>query len=390
MRDKKRIALVVSHPIQHFCPQYASWAAKEGIALKVFFGSRLGASNYFDKDFKQHISWDNLYLEEFEHVFLNGDKVLQADKNLQAANLEEQLTAYNPELVIHYGYFQKLSRQARQWANANKVKLAYISDAEFRQQRPLWKKLLKYPYLYLYFKKIDYFLTVGDANEAYYRFYGVAEKKMKRMHFPIDIRLYKKAWENRLALKAKFKQEQRIAADEIVISVVGKLVSWKSQDDLIKLLFNLEKSFAQKVTLLIAGSGPEEANWKQQAKGLVKNSVLFLGFVKPENLPEVYAASNVYIHPALIEPHSLSISEAIYIGCPVMLANTCGSWGLTDDLQPGLNGFVYQHGNIKELETVFKKLIENKNIELMSSASHERAVNFQRIAHGAVLDNLNK
>lgn len=389
MRKYKRIAVVVSHPIQHFCPQYASWAVIKGLKLKVFFGSRLGASNYYDKDFKQHISWDNLYLNEFEHEFLNGDKVLPADKDLAAANLEASLSAFNPDLVIHYGYFQKLSRQAKDWAVHHKVKLAYISDAEFRQQRPMWKRLLKFPFLFKYFNKIDYFLTVGDANEAYYNYYGVPKDKIKRMHFPIDIRLYKTAWENRETLRNSFREQNNISGDELVISVVGKLVGWKSQDDLIQLLINLEpKEFPKKITLLIAGSGPEEAAWKQQATCLVKNKVVFLGFVKPENLPEIYAATDVYIHPAKIEPHSLSISEAIYMGCPVILANTCGSWGLRDDVIPEINGLTYPHGDLKELERLLGLLLASTEMEMMGDISHTNAVSYQEKAHGGFLENL--
>lgn len=61
----------MSHPIQHFCPMYASWASIEGIDLKVFFGSNLGAVKYVDPNFGKEIVWSNLYLDEFKHEFLN-------------------------------------------------------------------------------------------------------------------------------------------------------------------------------------------------------------------------------------------------------------------------------------------------------------------------------
>ena len=53
----------------------------------------------------------------------------------------------------------------------------------------------------------------------------------------------------------------------------------------------------------------------------------------PADLPEIYAATNVYIQPSLMDAHSLSVSEAIYLGCSVIVANTTGSWGETDDVQ---------------------------------------------------------
>lgn len=36
---KIKIAIVVSHPIQHFCPQYASFAKDDEIELKLFLSA---------------------------------------------------------------------------------------------------------------------------------------------------------------------------------------------------------------------------------------------------------------------------------------------------------------------------------------------------------------
>ncbi|RYY66695.1 MAG: glycosyltransferase [Chitinophagaceae bacterium] len=389
MEKIKRIAIVVSHPIQHFCPQYTSWAQCDGVVLKVFFGSNLGAQTYFDKDFKTEISWDSLYLGHFEHEFLNGDLTLPPDQHLKAGNLEQKLVEFKPTLVVHYGYFQKLARQAYHWATRNGVELAYISDAEFRQRRPLWKRLLKFPYLFWYFKRIDHFLTVGDANEAYYRYYGVPAVKFKRMHFSLDLATYQQAWEHREMLRASCRQSLEITTTDIVLSVVGKLVTWKCQDHLIDLLQTLEISEPRlNFCLLIAGSGEEELAWKQKAAKLTKNKVFFLGFVKPEALPAIYAATDIYVHPALVEPHSLSISEAIYMGCPVIISHTCGSWGPGDDVQEGKNGLVYEHGNLQDLTEKLIKVIQKSTLEEMGARSHVIATAFQARSHGKVLKEL--
>lgn len=383
-----KVALVISHPVQHFCPMYASWSKIEGIDLKVFFGSNLGAVKYLDPNFKKEISWSNLYLDEFNHEFLNGDKTLQSTPDLDAANLDDKLTEFNPNLVVHYGYYHKLAKHARNWAIKNKVKTAYISDAEHRQQRPFWKEALKYPYLFFYFKKNNFFFTVGNANEAYYSFYGVPKSKMHRMMFSIDIRNYDKAFEKKESLRLNFRNKLNISSSEITISVVGKLVYWKSQDDLIKLLYTLEKTLpSKKFNLLIAGSGEMENEWKELAKNLTINKVHFLGFVNPTDLPEIYAASDVYIHPAKIEPHSLSISEAIYMGCPVIVAHTSGSWGENDDVQKNKNGFVYHHGNIAELQQQLLDLVSN-NLSDFGNYSVKISREFQQLSHNKLISKI--
>lgn len=386
-----KIAVVVSHPIQHFCPQYASWASIQGIDLKVFFGSNLGAVKYIDSNFNKEVKWSNLYLDEFNHEFLNGDNTLQSTPELDAKNLIEKLDEFEPNLLIHYGYFHKLTNRARSWAIKKKIEIAYISDAEHRQKRPLWKEILKFPYLYYFFKKENYFFSVGVANEKYYSFYGVPKSKIKRMHFPIDIRSYDIAFEQKEVLRNIFRNKHNIALNDIAISVVGKLVDWKSQDHLIKLLQLLEESYpVKKINLLIVGSGPMEEKWKELASNIQNNEVHFLGFIDPKDLPAIYAATDIYVHPALIEPHSLSISEAIYMGCPIIIANTSGSWGNDDDVQIGKNGYVYQHGNLNELQDKLLKIIVEKKVENFSNYSIEISRKFQQKSHFEILKQLLK
>src|SRR5918992_3670269 len=144
-----KIAIVVSHPIQHFCPQYASFANHPVVKIKVFFGSALGFKPYVDPLFKQEISWSNLGLENFDHVFLNQGKVLPSDSDLDAPELDSELDKFDPSLVITYGYWQPLQRRAKQWALRNNRKLAFVSDTI---KKSWWKDRLRYPKVWLYFR----------------------------------------------------------------------------------------------------------------------------------------------------------------------------------------------------------------------------------------------
>ena len=75
--NKIRVALVVSHPIQHFCPQYVSFAENINIAFKVFSYFALGLRKYYDPNFKKEISWENLKLDQFDHVRIYGQDYLE-------------------------------------------------------------------------------------------------------------------------------------------------------------------------------------------------------------------------------------------------------------------------------------------------------------------------
>lgn len=389
MSIKRRIAIVISHPIQHFCPQYASFAKDESIDLKVFFASTLGFKKYHDPNFGKVISWDNLGLDSFNHEFLNNGELIQADKNIDAPELETKLSEFNPDALIIYGYFQKLNRRAYRWARKNKVRLLYISDSEMKRQSNRLADMAKFPFLFRFFSGIDHFLTVGNSNEAYYSFYQVPAKKFIRMHFPIDITTYEKSYAQKRNLNKGIRSLFGIEDNELVLSVVGKLVSWKNQDHIIDALQMLEKEGVY-AHLFILGSGEMMDSWKKKSELLQKSQVHFMGFVTPEELPAYYAASDIYIHPASLEPHSLAISEAIYMGCPVLISDRCGSYGETDDVQVNNNGFVYPCGNIRQLADMIKLLHGDPSLrKKFSEYSHGIATAFQHQSHKGVLKLLN-
>lgn len=388
MDKKLKLAIVVSHPIQHFCPQYSSFASDDTVELKVFFASSLGYKQYHDPNFGKLISWNNLRLDTFDHEFLNEGRSIQSDKNIDAPEVEERLTKFNPDVVIIYGYFQKLQRRVYRWARKKDVALAYISDSERNRDTSFFREVLKYPFLYWFFSKVKFFLTVGDVNEAYYRYYGVSQKKFIRMHFPIDIKMYEESFSNKAALRNELRSRFNINDEEIVLSVVGKLVEWKNQCDIIKSMVQLEKEGIF-LHLFVLGSGGMMEKWKSEADKLRQSKVYFMGFVQPEELPGFYAATDIYIHPAKLEPHSLAISEAIYMGCPVIISDKCGSYGPTDDVQVNNNGFIFECGNITDLSKKIKKLTSNHLLRIeYGEYSHSIAIDFQNQSHSGVLKDI--
>jgi glycosyltransferase involved in cell wall biosynthesis len=382
-----RLAIVVSHPIQHFCPQYASLAAHPSLEIMVFFASALGYKKYMDPDFNREISWGNLHLDEFPHRFLNDEKPLPANKDLDAPELEHELETFRPDILIVYGYFQKFQRRAYRWAKNSKVTLAYISDSERRRKRGFIRQWIKYPYVTHYFSSIDHFLSVGDANEEYYTYYLVPQKKIIRMHFSIDIRLYENAYSEKADLAGKIRSKFGLKPQDRILSVVGKLVESKNQGDIIDAMKWLEEA-GQIFHLFVIGSGTTMEALQQKASALTKSRVYFPGFTNPEELPAYYAASDIYIHPASVDAHPLAVCEAIFMGCPVLISDRCGSYGPSDDVQEGKNGYVYRCGDGKDLAAKIMLLSDQDTRQKFGEFSHNLGVAFQKRSHGGFIKEL--
>lgn len=382
-----RVAIIISHPIQHFCPQYASYAHNLKWKTKVFFASTLGVDSYEDKDFKQSIRWNNLYLDQFDHLFLNDGRNLPISTALDAPELGDALSTYNPDVVVVSGYSQKFQRRAYSWAVFNKKSIFYGADSERMQKRLWWKEAIKFLFLIKYFVNVNRVLTVGNANELYYNHYGVSLRKMTRVGFSIDLKMYQSYLEQYLVHRDVVRQRLSINNNVVVLAVVGKLVKRKRQIDLIKALLLLETLSNVEYHLLVIGSGEQLSPMEQSAMELKRNKVHFMGFTHPEQLPELYSATDIYVHPSEIEPHSLAISEAIFLGCPVILSDRCGSYGPHDDVQIGTNGLIYKCGNISGLVNCIQTLGENESLRLkFSTNSKDYAQVSQKRAHGLGLE----
>jgi len=381
---KYRIAVIVSHPIQHFVPQYKSWSNLENIELCVFFASKHGLLPYHDKNFGREVHWKGMQLD-FKHEFLSGADTRGLGKKIDSTDLDNKLKSYKPDLMVVYGYSQRLQKRAIKWADKNKVSVCMISDSELHQKRPIIKQLAKRFILPLIYKKIDLFLSVGDANEAYYRYYGVKDQQMIRCFFPIDIEHYDEVLKNSDLARQRIREELGIPNDHKVLLNVGKLVSWKRQIDLVK-LSNSIQNLNNKITIILAGTGPDEEYLRSQCENIGVGGVIFAGFVSPNILTEYYCAADAYVHTSEQEPHSLAISEAIYCGKPVILSDRCGSYGPSDDVRHGLNGFVYTCKDINDLTQKINYIFSDNEIESQTGCiSSQISRSNQLLAHGKAL-----
>lgn len=382
----RRLAVVLSHPIQHFCPLYAHWARASGWEIHVFFGSQAGMAPYYDANFGRSITWGGLPLQEFRHTFLNGDAIPTVTSGLDAPSLDTALQAFGPTAVLTYGYDQRLQRRAQAWARRNRVPLVFFSDGELRQHRPRWKLLLKDPIVRHLLRRIDWFIVTGNANEEYYRHYGVPASRMLRGSYPIDRRGYAEAYARRDTLRRDARRRLGVEDDECIISMVGKLVPWKRQCDLVTAVSRM--SCGRPVALVI-GAGPKQGDWESLGRSAGPQRTIFTGFTPADQLPELYAATDIYVHTSEKEPHSVAVSEAVYMGLPVVISDRCGSYGTDDDVRPGINGFVYRCGDVDELTQQLEWLAMQRNHrESMGRASHKIGRLQQDVVHDEILETL--
>jgi glycosyltransferase involved in cell wall biosynthesis len=346
-----RVAVVVTHPIQHFCPLYRAVAADGRVDLKVFFASTAGAKAYFDRDFNREVRWQDDLLEGFEHVFLPGaEHVTDLTRSLGNPSLEAGLDAFDPAAVVAYGFFHGLSRQAYRWGRRRRRRVLSIADSELRARRSLATRLRKRLTVPFLLRQVDGFLTVGDCNEAYYRHHGARPDQLFRSPFPIDERAIDAVLADRAGHRLRLRERFGAAPGDCVALVVGKLTARKCPDHAVRALaWALEQPGGASLRLVLAGDGPERPGLEALAARLGRRRVDVAGFVEVSQLLAWYAAVDVLVHPSSQDPHPLVISEAIYAGLPCIVSDRVGSVGPTDDVRPGENGLEYPFGSVEAL-----------------------------------------
>jgi glycosyltransferase involved in cell wall biosynthesis len=148
---------------------------------------------------------------------------------------------------------------------------------------------------------------------------------------------------------AELEHELKLGRGPVVLSV-GRMDPVKRQDEAIRAIARVRRSFPEVKLLLVGGEGftsrglgsKKAEGWRAQLEALarrlrVSDSVVFAGSLSPSMLAAAYDAADVFVHPAPYEGFGLVVVEAWTHGRPVVVSRGAGSAELVED---GYNGYV--------------------------------------------------
>jgi len=134
---------------------------------------------------------------------------------------------------------------------------------------------------------------------------------------------------------AAFRASRGIAPDQPLALYVGRVAQEKNIGFLLEALVQAHRRCPEAM-LLITGEGPAMADLKRQAAQLgLSESVRFLGYLdRARELPDCYAAANVFVFASRTETQGLVLLEAMAAGLPVIALSAMG----TTDILEGAAG----------------------------------------------------
>jgi len=385
----KRLAVVISHPIQHFAPVFARLATSAEIDLKVFYCCDWGVREYIDPGFGKRIAWDIPLLEGYDSEFLPIKRRPRSISFFEVDNpqVAERLADFAPDAIWIHGYGLRTSWRALRWAHKNSSVL-FWGDSQLLTPRSLLKKIAKQIVVRGFFRRCDGFLTIGDNNESYYRHYGVPDRKMYRGSCPIDLDRFRTSigalsLEDRRRLRA----EKGLDPDAVVVLFVGQLISIKRPLDFVEAIARARRKHPRLQGLMV-GSGALEDQVRQRIHDLgVEDGVRMMGFVNQSEIPKTLWLGDIIAMCSETDSHPLAVSEAMAVGNAVVASDRVGCVGPTDAARPESNALVFPCGDVDALASILGTLAENEEKrEAMRDASR-RVVSSQdvQVAVDAVL-----
>ena len=372
-----RLAAVVSHPIQHFAPMFRDLARRPEVDLKVFYCCDWGVKAYRDPGFGRTFAWDVPLLEGYAYEFLPIRRRPKSLSFLEIDNpgITERLDAFHPYAVWVHGYSHRTSWRVHRWAR-NRAHIIHFGDSELVHKRRPLAKLLKRMILPWFFRHCDAFITIGDNNEDYYRYYGVPNYKMFRGAFPVDISRFRRSIrgltpEDRERTRGRF----GLKPDSVVVLFVGKLIPIKRPLDLVEAMARLKTSDPA-IEALFVGDGEMRGRINSRIETLgLGDRVKTAGFVNQSEIPVVLHAGDVLAVCSEKDPHPLAITEAMAVGHAIVASDRVGCVGPTDAARPEVNALVYPCGDIDQLASRLHYVATDAGARArMSQASRELAL----------------
>lgn len=111
-----------------------------------------------------------------------------------------------------------------------------------------------------------------------------------------------------------YRKVKEITAGRRSLLFIGRLAKEKNIGELISFIREMNDP---ELVLLIGGYGPEGKALEEQAEDL-KDRVVFLGTVQPDEVPQCYAAADIFVSASTSETQGLTYFEALASGTPVL------------------------------------------------------------------------
>lgn len=198
---------------------------------------------------------------------------------------------------------------------------------------------------------VDYAVSISPLMEDEIRLTGIDPDKIETIRNGVDTSKY-------APVQTSF--------NDFTVHYQGRLVTDKNADKLVKAVSKSEENWRLK----IGGDGPLKSTLQSQVQNEnIENRVDILGYVEEQELPQLYAKSDVYILPSDYEGMPLTVLEAASCGT----ASVVSERAATDFVTPE-SGRILDSTSPRDIAETLDELYRNQaEVESMGHEARRNA-----------------
>jgi glycosyltransferase involved in cell wall biosynthesis len=342
----RRLAIVLSHPVQYYSPWFRYLRAQTNVEFKVFYLWEFGVTPQHDQQFATTFQWDVDLLSGYEYEFVPNiarDPGTHHLRGLNNPTIGKRLAAWRPEAILLFGYHGLTHLRVIGWARCHRVPLLFRGDSHLlgRKKLPVFtQQLLKI--IYRQFAAVTF---VGEANQAYFRSLGVPPNRLFSTPHSVNADHFSPTDKTARDTATGLRRALGLSAKRVML-FAGKFHERKQPVELLQ-------AFLQVATnndaLIFVGDGPVKAQLHALAATRPEICVRFLPFANQSEMPPRYLLADIFVLPSrgAYETWGLAINEAMHLGLPCLVSDVVGCQ--RDLVIPGKTGWVFPADNFSAL-----------------------------------------
>lgn len=340
--------------MQYFLPLYQRLAADQRVSVAIgYFTPSAATAGYADPGFGEVVRWDRPLLENYSWVDVGLASHTAGTRGVRDFfNWVRYLRGY--DVVVTQGYDHRSTPAVVLAALLLRRKWLFMTDAINSSPESPHSRVsntrVREALLRFAVKLSGGVLATSTRSTAFHRrLAGKTRSNVTLVPYVADESVFVKP---SVSLRNHSRAALGFAQGTVVLGFVGKLIARKRPEDLLRAIAALPGTAA-----LIVGAGELAEPLQELADQLgVTDRVVFTGFKNQSELPEAYAAMDVFVLPSEQEPFGLVAHEAALCGLPVISSMECGAFDdLVAPIDPKLG---YRAGDTDSLIAIVRNMTE--------------------------------
>jgi glycosyltransferase involved in cell wall biosynthesis len=355
MKSKKKLAIIQTHPTQ-FDAGLFQFLSKENLLfdLTVIFTKFNSLSAPHDPEINITPNWGMNTTIGYKYISLPAEfipKFLFLRKIFKYKKYDH---------VILSGYSSLTLIMGMLLGAIYGVSIGLRADSVNSTNRGIIKRLIRKIFLPILFRTYKFGHPVGGLTRDLMIDNGFNPKSLYIFPYAIDHGYLSRYKSNCVSYRQSIRKQLNIDKGDIVFIGVLKFVHREDPLTLIYAFNQIAEKF-NNTQLILVGDGPLDRSVKEAVNKRYFNKVHFIGYIPYADLPKYYAASNIFVHPALDEPWGVSVNEAMFFNLTVLISDRVGAG--FDLVFESINGYIFKNKNCEDLTNKMMTLCNITDLE---------------------------